>query len=304
MSYYDEVDEAEEVHVPEEYVPWHVPQEKRCDVGRTVRLPVDDPRLARVSHVALAVFDDAVMRPQVVGGLPPGFPSTFQWESGTRIFGVDSRSSAGTAFQIGVDAGGAQITASQPGVTSFDQNAFLVNGRMYMQRGRVFDPLTFTQLGSFPLAPGSSAVLAPDLDTGKAFFLTQAALPHVIAARGNIVNVASSNGLMGTAYTGPYSATKAALISLTKTLAMEYVEEPIRVNAVCPGPIYTPFHEKRNQAIGRTFEQYREDAARGTLLRRHGTPDEVAACILFLASDDASYVTGTLLFVDGGYTAM
>jgi meso-butanediol dehydrogenase / (S,S)-butanediol dehydrogenase / diacetyl reductase len=71
------------------------------------------------------------------------------------------------------------------------------------------------------------------------FFLTQAALPHLIAAGGNIVNVASSNGLMGTPYTGPYSATKAALINLTKTLAMEYVEEPIRVNAVCPGPMAT-----------------------------------------------------------------
>ena len=58
-----------------------------------------------------------------------------------------------------------------------------------------------------------------------------------------------------------------------------------------------------NEAIGRTFEQYRDDAAKGTA-PASGTPDEVAACILFLASDDASYVTGTLLFVDGGYTAM
>src|SRR5262245_63583053 len=86
-------------------------------------------------------------------------------------------------------------------------------------------------------------------------------------------------------------------------MAADHAADNIRVNAVGPGPIYTPFHEKRNQAIGRTFEQYRDDAAKGTLLRRHGTPDEVAACILFLASDDASYVTGTLLFVDGRYAA-
>jgi len=75
------------------------------------------------------------------------------------------------------------------------------------------------------------------------------------------------------------------------------------VNADCPGPILTPFHERRTAALGRTLEQYREDAARTTILRRPGTPEEVA-CILFLASADASFVTGTLLFVDGGLTAM
>jgi NAD(P)-dependent dehydrogenase (short-subunit alcohol dehydrogenase family) len=87
-------------------------------------------------------------------------------------------------------------------------------------------------------------------------------------------------------------------------MAADHAADGIRVNAVCPGPIYTPFHERRLREQGRTYEQYREDAARGTMLRRHGTPEEVAACILFLASDDASYVTGTLLFVDGGMTAM
>src|SRR5262249_49338407 len=78
----------------------------------------------------------------------------------------------------------------------------------------------------------------------------------------------------------------------------------IRVNAVCPGPILTPFHERRTRELGRTLEQYREDAAKNTILRRPGTPEEVAACILFLASDDASFVTGTLLFVAGALAGM
>jgi len=121
---------------------------------------------------------------------------------------------------------------------------------------------------------------------------------------GTIVNVASVRSVTSIGKTTQYDTTKAAVAGLTRGMAADHAADGIRVNAVCPGPIYTPFHEKRNEAIGRTFDQYRDDAAKGTLLRRHGTPDEVAACILFLASDDASYVTGTLLFVDGGYTAM
>ena len=124
------------------------------------------------------------------------------------------------------------------------------------------------------------------------------------AGGGTIVNVASVRSVTSIGKTTQYDTTKAAVAGLTRGMAADHAADGIRVNAVCPGPIYTPFHEKRNEATGRTFEQYRDDAAKGTLLRRHGTPDEVAACILFLASDDASYVTGTLLFVDGGYTAM
>jgi NAD(P)-dependent dehydrogenase (short-subunit alcohol dehydrogenase family) len=124
------------------------------------------------------------------------------------------------------------------------------------------------------------------------------------AGGGTIVNVASVRSVTSIGKTTQYDTTKAAVAGLTRGMAADHAADGIRVNAVCPGPIYTPFHEKRNEAIGRTFDQYRDDAAKGTLLRRHGTPDEVAACILFLASEDSSYVTGTLLFVDGGYTAM
>ena len=136
-------------------------------------------------------------------------------------------------------------------------------------------------------------------------FCAKSAIPIMReAGGGSIVNVASVRSVTSVGKTTQYDTTKAAVAGLTRGMAADHAPDGIRVNAVCPGPIYTPFHERRIRELGRTLEQYREDAARGTMLRRPGTPEEVAACILFLASDDASYVTGTLLFVDGGYTAM
>src|SRR5437763_16684002 len=134
---------------------------------------------------------------------------------------------------------------------------------------------------------------------------SKAAIPLLReAAPGSIVNVASVRSVTSIGKTTQYDTTKAAVAGLTRGMAADHAADRIRVNAVCPGPIFTPFHEKRTRELGRTLEQYREDAAKSTILKRPGTPEEVAACILFLASDDASFVTGTLLFVDGGQTAM
>ena len=136
-------------------------------------------------------------------------------------------------------------------------------------------------------------------------FCAKAAIPLMQrGGGGNIVNVASVRSVTSVGKTTQYDTTKAAVAGLTRGMAMDHAADGIRVNAVCPGPIFTPFHERRTRELGRTLEQYREDAAKSTILRRPGTPEEVAACILFLASDDASFVTGTLLFVDGGLTAM
>jgi meso-butanediol dehydrogenase / (S,S)-butanediol dehydrogenase / diacetyl reductase len=131
------------------------------------------------------------------------------------------------------------------------------------------------------------------------FFITQAALPHIIAAGGNIVNVASSNGLTGTPYTGPYSATKAALISLTKTLAMEYTEHPIRVNAVCPGPMAT------EMASGLTYPENIDPAKimRYSGQRGMASAADVANVVAFLASDAAASVHGAIWTADVGTSA-
>jgi NAD(P)-dependent dehydrogenase (short-subunit alcohol dehydrogenase family) len=136
-------------------------------------------------------------------------------------------------------------------------------------------------------------------------FCAKAAIPEMRrTGGGSIVNVASVRAVVAGGNMAQYDTTKAAVTGLTRALALDHAAEGIRVNAVCPGPIFTRFHERRATAAGKTFEEFRAEFARGTMLKRPGTPREVAACILFLASDEASYVTGTCLFVDGGQTAM
>jgi len=136
-------------------------------------------------------------------------------------------------------------------------------------------------------------------------FCAKGAIPAMRqAGGGSIVNVASVRSVVAGGNNIQYDTAKHAVAGLTRGLAMDHGAEGIRVNAVCPGPIFTPFHARRLQAAGKTVAQYNEDAAGRTMLKRPGTAEEVAACIFFLASSDASYVTGSLLFVDGGMTAM
>ncbi len=136
-------------------------------------------------------------------------------------------------------------------------------------------------------------------------FCAKAAVPLMRANKGGaIVNVASVRSVVAGGGNLQYDTTKAAIAGLTRALAADHSPEGIRVNAVGPGPIFTPFHQRRIAAAGETVEQYNAQAAQGTMLKRPGRAEEVAGAILFLASDDASYVTGALLFVDGGMTAM
>lgn len=147
------------------------------------------------------------------------------------------------------------------------------------------------------------AILAVNLKSYA--FCAKAAIPAMRrAGGGSIINTASVRSVVAGGGNLQYDTTKAAVAGLTRGLAADHSPEGIRVNAVCPGPIFTPFHAHRIAAAGKTIEEYNDDAAKRTMLRRPGTADEVASCVLFLASDDASYVTGTLLFVDGGMTAL
>jgi len=118
--------------------------------------------------------------------------------------------------------------------------------------------------------------------------------------RGRIVNVASEAGRVGSSGSGIYSAAKAGVIGFTKAVAREAARYGVTCNAVAPGPIETPLLMAAPEALGDIGQKLVDTMVGSTVLRRLGQPDEVAAAITFLASDDASYVTGQALGVSGG----
>ncbi|MBW1961157.1 MAG: SDR family oxidoreductase [Deltaproteobacteria bacterium] len=134
------------------------------------------------------------------------------------------------------------------------------------------------------------------------FFCCQAVLPSMVDRnRGNIVNIASWNGKLGAPNFGAYSATKAAVISLTQSLAREVASVGIRVNAVCPGIIGdTPMREQVQQEGKAYGLPPAEQRAKTIPMGRLGRPEEIANAVVFLASDKASYMTGQAINVTGG----
>lgn len=142
--------------------------------------------------------------------------------------------------------------------------------------------------------------LVMDVNVKSIFLLAKYAIPLLAeSGRGTIVNVASGWGLAGGARAAAYCASKGAVVLLTKAMAIDHGPEKIRVNCVCPGDIDTPMLRAEARQLGETEAQFLASSAERPL-GRVGAPEEVARAILFLASDAASYMTGSALVVDGG----
>lgn len=137
-----------------------------------------------------------------------------------------------------------------------------------------------------------------DVNLRGSWAAMKSALPTMVAAGGgSIVNVASAAALVGFETLSIYSASKAAIVGMTRTAALEYGRYGVRVNAICPGGVLTPLAQ---EFMGEgSYAAWAEKHA----LKRFAAPEEIAAVIAFLASDDASFITGAAIPVDGGMTA-
>lgn len=121
---------------------------------------------------------------------------------------------------------------------------------------------------------------------------------------GVIVNMASVRSLVAGPRSIQYDTSKAGILGLTRGLARDHAADNIRAVAIGPGPVYTPFHEQRARDAGQTDDEFKTEFGLDTMLKRPATADEIANAILFVASDEASFITGTCLYVDGGQTGL
>ena len=190
------------------------------------------------------------------------------------------------------DAGGAEA-AVQQALSTFSRLDVLVNNAAM----RNYSALADATPDEWQAVIGVNLVGASNY--------CRAALPALRdAGHGSIVNVSSCYAVAGRKGMGLYDATKAGMLAMTRTLAFEESAHGVRANAVCPGPTLTSFHIERARRVGKSVDTLQAERGRASLIGRWAAPEEIAWPILWLASDEASFVTGTTLMVDGGLHVM
>jgi NAD(P)-dependent dehydrogenase (short-subunit alcohol dehydrogenase family) len=225
-------------------------------------------------------------------------------EAGAAVASVDIDTAAAEETARRVEAAGGKAIARRCNVVD-EAEVRAVTAAAHDAFGR----LDILVSGAAPHDPGGTVVDTPlaewqmvvDINLTGAFLLSKAALPYLIAGGGgSIIFIASQLGRVGSAGRAAYCATKGALIQLAKVIAIDHAGQNIRCNALSPGAVET----QRTLRRYNSFAVANETLGRKHLTGRLGKPEELAQAAVFLASDAASFVTGSDLLVDGGYTAI
>jgi meso-butanediol dehydrogenase / (S,S)-butanediol dehydrogenase / diacetyl reductase len=221
---------------------------------------------------------------------------------GAKVVVADIRGVAAEATAQSIRAQGGDAIAIETDVTNSDQVRTTVERSL-----NHYGALHILHSNAGVLITGSVHDMSEDLwaksiavNLTGTFLCARYAVPAIKqSGGGSIIVTSSSSGLQGEKVSAAYNATKGGLINLTRQMAVDYAQDGIRVNALCPGWIDTPFNDPIYQGAGFT----KESTYQAIPLRRQGTPEEAANAVLFLASDESSYITGHILLVDGGLTA-
>jgi NAD(P)-dependent dehydrogenase (short-subunit alcohol dehydrogenase family) len=219
---------------------------------------------------------------------------------GARVFALDVKEDIAKGLAARLSSGGAQVEAMRADVMDEEELTGAIAAAID-KAGKV-DVLINIAGGSAPGLIGDMDLAIWDrlyrLNIRSTLVACRAVLPAMRAqCHGSIVNMASISGLRGDPGWAAYNSVKAGIISLTQALAWEEGQYGIRVNAICPGPTMS------KRMIGQLTKELIEKYNRACAIGRMGSPEELAAAILFLASEDASFVTGASLVADGGLTA-
>ena len=220
---------------------------------------------------------------------------------GARLMLGDLNEVGGAAIAKEIGGGGDAVAFQATDVRDLEQVESLTNAAVE-RFGRLDVVFNNAGIGAYGETPDLDPevwhnVIAADLHS--VFYGCRAAIPHLRnGGGGSIINTASISGLGGDYGLAVYNAAKGGVVNYTRTVAIDHAHENIRVNAVCPGPVESALTAPL-LANSKLVEEY----ARLIPMGRVGKPEEIADVVAFLASDDARYVTGTTLVVDGGLTA-
>ena len=215
---------------------------------------------------------------------------------GAKVVLVDLNEEKGKAFEAELRALNAEALFVKANITSEDDvaNVFKQTVEAFGRVDVVFNNAGIGRVHSSHDLEYSEWRNTVNVDLDGVFLVAREALREMLkTGGGTIVNTASMFGLVGSSGSAAYNAAKGGVINLTRSLAVEYAEKNIRINALCPGFIDTPIiPEESKQAL-----------SEATPMKRLGKAEEMATAVLFMACDDSSFMTGNYLTVDGGYTS-
>lgn len=239
--------------------------------------------------------DKVIVLTGAASGIGAAAARRFAGEGASLVLGdIDSAEGSAIAEELGATFQTTDVT-NEGNVVELLEAAISSHGRIDV----LVNNAGIMGYGTLPELDGENFRQVLDIDLMSVFYGCRAAIPHFRKTGGGIiVNTASISGMAGDYATPSYNAAKAGVVNLTRSLAIEHADQNIRVNCVCPGPIDTPMTAVTKEVPG-ILEEYAKVIPMGRL----GAADEVAGTIAFLASDDAAYVTGHALVVDGGLTA-